>query len=238
MVDNTPVKKILNSYQIAEDPVYVVEEKARIKTFSRHLTKINSLRPNKGKLLDIGAYTGVFLHLARQSGWEVSGIDPSSWAVSQAKIRYKINLRQTILRKNLFKKNMFDVITMWDVIEHFNDPIEAVEISHSLLKPGGILVMTTMDIASPISRLLREKWPWLMRMHRVYFSRETMRKMLINHSFSDIIIRPHIRWVSVRYLSSRFNHHHALTLLHSTGLGNIMLPFYAGDLFDVYATRD
>lgn len=232
IADETSDNDILISYENVEDALYIGEEAGRIKTFTHHLKRIEKIC-RKGKLLDIGSYTGLFLSIAKNRGWQVEGIEPSRWAVKQAKNMYGIVLKQGPIKLGYFPKDSFDVITVWDAIEHFANPLQALKTCHSYLKPGGCLFMSTMDIGSFAARILGSKWPWLMHMHRVYFSKKTMKKMLIKAGFTNIQFRPHIRYVSARYLISKLTHSKPI----SHPLGNILIPFYVGDLFEVYAKK-
>lgn len=227
IIDDTSKKDIIESYTTAEDPVYVDEMMARIKTFSNHLRRLAGYFPKTGKLLDIGAYTGVFMSMSRKIGWKVWGIEPSIWAVKQAK---GLNIKNTILQPNLFPKTFFDVITIWDVIEHFSDPLVALQTVFDYLKPGGVLAMTTMDVDSLTAKLLGKTWPWYMRMHRVYFSKRTMKQMLEKAGFTEVRFNPHIRCLSIRYLLSKF-------IKIRLPFDNLIIPIYLGDLFDVYAKK-
>ena len=227
IVDDTSEKNIINSYTNAQDPVYVNEMDARIKTFSVHLKRLAKYFPQAGRLLDVGAYTGVFLNLARKAGWQATGIEPSKWAVGQAGDLLIIN---DILRPNIFPKASFEVVTIWDVIEHFSDPVKALFIVSDYLKPDGILAMTTMDVESITAKIFGKKWPWYMRMHRVCFSKQTITKTLEKCGFVDIKFNSHIRYLSIRYLLSKFTK-------IKFPLDNIIIPVYFGDLFDVYARK-
>jgi len=232
--DNNPLKNILDNYEEVEDPIYLSEEAARIKTFSRHLKNINKLSCNKGILLEVGAYTGLFLSMAKKAGWQVKGVEPSKWAVIQAKKHYGLTVKKGILKPGYFRPETFDVVVMWDVIEHIPDPLRDLRTCYSYLKPGGMIVMSTIDINSLAAKILRSHWPWLIDMHRVYFSKSTMRKMLKKVGFTKISFRPHIRFVSIRYLISRFVH---INKYSSLPFGNVIIPFYIGDLFDIYAQK-
>lgn len=227
IVDDTSEENIIKSYTDAQDPVYVNEMDARIKTFSVHLKRLAKYFPKAGRLLDVGAYTGVFLNLARKVGWKVEGIEPSKWAVGQAG---DLSIKNGILRPDIFQKASFDVVTIWDVIEHFADPVKALFIVSDYLKPNGILAMTTMDVKSVTAKILGKKWPWYMRMHRVYFSKQTITRMLKQCGFEDIKFNPHIRYLSIRYLLSKF------TKVRFP-LDSTIIPVYLGDLFDVYARK-
>ena len=67
----------------------------------------------------------------------------------------------------------FDVITMWDVIEHVDDPLSELRSkAYSLLKPGGVIVVHTMNIDSVTARLMGRTVVRLMDMHIHYFGRK------------------------------------------------------------------
>lgn len=196
---------LIESYEDVEDPVYLDEEAGRIATFSRHLRLLDRISAGrKGHLLEIGAYTGLFAHLASTDGWDVTGLEPSAWAVGLAEEHYGIRLTQGSLAEGLFEPQSFDAVVAWDVIEHVPTPAEFVRLCRGYLKPGGIIALSTMDAASPLARVLGPRWPWLMCMHRVYFTRDTMRRMLAAEGFNDIRFQAHVRYVSVRFLASRF----------------------------------
>lgn len=243
MADQTSVGEITISYEEVVDPTYIEEFPARAKTFSAHLKHLDKLHPNKGRLLDVGAYTGAFMYLAKNRGWQVEGVEPSHWGIKQAKNHYNLGIKHGILKSGYFKNSSFDVVTMWDVIEHFPDPLASLKIASNYLKSGGTIAMTTIDVASPVARLLGARWPWFMQMHRVYFSKQTMRLMLQELGFTGIEFYPHIRWISLRYLLTRIK---ALIpsmpvpeklLYRILRSDRPMLPIYAGDLFDVYAKK-
>lgn len=227
IVDDTWEENIIKSYTNAQDPVYVNEMNARVKTFNVHLKRLAKYFPKAGRLLDVGAYTGVFLNLARKVGWKVEGIEPSKWAVRQAG---DLSIKNGILKPNIFPKASFDVVTIWDVIEHFSDPVKALFVVFDYLKSDGILAMTTMDVESITARIMGKRWPWYMRMHRVYFSKKTIKVMLTKAGFADIKFNPHIRYLSLRYLLSKFTK-------IKFPFDSVIIPVYLGDLFDVYARK-
>src|SRR5207249_10956114 len=97
----------------------------------------------------------------------------------------------------------FDVITMWDVIEHLPDPAGALETMRRLLRPGGLLAISTMDVDAPVARLLGRRWPWYMQMHLWYFSRRTLTRMVQASGYDVIGIRRHCRVVRLGYVASQ-----------------------------------
>src|SRR5215208_1072400 len=175
---------VLDNYVKVEDPLYVEERQGRVITFGKHLLPMHRfIGPPAGRtLLDIGAHIGVFVEVARRAGWQATGIEPSHWSVEMARQSGTELIEGTLASSNL-PDDHFDVVTLWDVIEHLSDP--KTELGHvfRVLKPGGWVVIHTMNIESPFARLMGKKWPWFMEMHLYYFSERTLRCLLEKTGF-------------------------------------------------------
>jgi len=241
-----PVAEIEECYRRVEDPVYLREEDGRVRTFNRLLDEVRRAGRFAGagarKLLDVGCYTGVFLDQARRRGYDVAGLEPSNWAREVAR-RRGLTVFDGLLAENRLPEESFDVVTVWDVIEHFGDPLAEVKRVARLLKPGGLLALSTMDIDSGFARLLGPQWPWLMRMHLYYFSPGTLRAMLEAAGLEVVEVRRHRRIVSARYLLEK-----AAAAAPAAGpllrvlanlplLGRVYVPVNFGDLINVYAVK-
>lgn len=98
---------------------------------------------NNGKLLDVGCATGFFLSLAKRDFY-VYGLDISEYAVEVAK-KNGLNAKVGELKKGIFQENSFDIITMWDFIEHVPNPNEVLNVANGLLKKEGILYLLTTN---------------------------------------------------------------------------------------------
>jgi hypothetical protein len=72
----------------------------------------------------------------------------------------------------------FAVVTMWDALEHYTDPVSELRRARAVTRSGGYLVLTTMRVDAPVVRLLRRRWPWYMRMHLSYFTPATVERAL------------------------------------------------------------
>jgi len=236
---------IIETYQAVEDPLYVEEREGRVLTFEHHLKPLEQLTgpPDGRLLLDVGAYTGVFVEIAARHGWDAWGVEPSRWAVEQARAR-GLQMVQGTLETVELSEETFDVVTVWDVIEHVTDPRGTLEQAHHLLKPGGLLVVHTIDIESPFARLMGARWPWLMEMHIYYFSRRTLRAMLEACGFRVLSDRPQGRYLRLGYLMNRVGALFPLVgrpaewLVTKLGLRGLAVPVNLGDLFTAYATKD
>jgi len=235
-------KDIVETYKAVEDRLYVEERQGRVLTFERHLKPLERITgpPNHRALLDVGCHIGVFVEIAAEHGWDAWGIEPSRWAVEQARQRGLNVIWGTLETANLPEQG-YDVITLWDVIEHLTDPQGAIKQAYRLLRPGGLLVIHTIDIDSMFARVLGRRWPWLMEMHLFYFSRRTLRTMLEQSGFEVISDRPQGRYLRLGYLTNRLgalipilgrSAEWAVTCL---GLRGVPIPVNLGDLFTAYA---
>lgn len=236
--------ELLNAYEDVKDETYVAERFGRKRTFARHLHLLERFAGSAdGRLLlDVGAYTGVFVETALEYGWRAIGIEPSHWAASIAQ-KEGIPVIQGTLDSPELEDRRFDVITMWDVIEHLIDPSAELKKSFHLLEPGGLLAVHTMDIESLTARLMGERWPWLMDMHIHYFSRRTLTKFLEKSGFKVIWSGAQGRYLSLGYLGTRVS---GLSqplgrlidgVVGRSGLNGVNVPVNFGDLITAIAMR-
>jgi SAM-dependent methyltransferase len=99
------------------------------------------------RLLDLGFGGGTFLESARDAGWQVAGADPDSIAVAAA-LKRGLDVRQGGIETFSDMPGHFDVITINHVIEHVHNPRTTLQTAYQLLKPGGILWLSTPNIQS------------------------------------------------------------------------------------------
>lgn len=235
---------IKHNYEIVEDPLYLREREARELTFEKHLQKFESFTgPGNGqRLLDVGAYLGVFVEMANQHGWAGCGLEPSLWAVQYARER-GLSMIQGTLEAAHLPEASYDAVTLWDVIEHLGDPIGEMRHVYHVLRPGGWIAVHTMDIASPFARLMGRRWPWLMEMHVYYFTRHTLARLLEAAGFRVAAVRPEGRYLRLKYLTTRLRPYSGLLadtvdrVASATGLDRVPLRLNFGDLVTAYAQK-
>jgi SAM-dependent methyltransferase len=137
----------------------------------------------------------------------------------------------------------FDVVTMWDVIEHVADPFGEMQQAYRLLKPGGLLVVHTMDIDSLFAQLMGDRWPWLMEMHIYYFSQHTLRGMLEKAGFTVIGSAAQGRYLRLGYFATRIGGFSRLLgralggMFRALHVREVPVPLNFGDLFTAYAFK-
>jgi hypothetical protein len=236
--------ELLDAYSNVEDELYLEERTARELTFRRHLEAMETIiGPANGRtLLDVGAYIGIFIEMAGQSGWEALGVEPSYWAVNEAQVKNLPVIEGTLYSSSLVGSK-FDVITMWDVIEHLADPRADLTIAYERLVSGGYVVIHTMDIDSLMARIMGSRWPWLMDMHLQYFSQRTLSEMLRQSGFEVIWSGSQGRYLSLGYLATRLGGLNSTVgnigkgLVEKLHISKHALLINLGDLFTIYARR-
>lgn len=236
--------QLLSAYTAVEDETYLQEREGRELTFEKHLASLEKIigSANGRRLLDVGAYIGVFVEIAQKAGWEACGVEPSEWAVGVAQ-KHGLPVIQGTQDAPELAGQTFDVVTMWDVIEHVDDPAGEIQKAYNLLKPGGTLVLHTMDIDSLTARLMGKRWPWLMDMHIHYFSQATLAQMLQQKGFTILHSGAHGRYLRLGYVATRVGGlnqalgHMIMWLVNSFNLSEVAIPINFGDLFTVYARK-
>jgi SAM-dependent methyltransferase len=208
MVYNNPQpdpEELLNIYKEVEDPLYLEETQAREYTFKRSLDQLHRFIKPPGTLLDVGCYTGAFMQVAEVEGWEVSGLEISTWAADIARKAQKGPVYDVTLDQLPLPPGGFDVITSWDVMEHLPQPAAFLQDAANLLKPGGILAFSTHMVDSWAVRLLGTRYPFFMEMHLVHFSRATARRILEDQGYELLRIYTHRRILRIGYFLEKLS---------------------------------
>lgn len=135
---------------------------------------LESIRPHgpAGRLLDIGAGTGMLVEQAAAMGYDAEGVEPSRWMQDRAVARGLSVRLGTFPHPQC--KGPYDVVTMIDVIEHVADPLGLLKALHAALRDRGILAVVTPDVRSLAARLLGRRWWHFRPAHIGYFDRSTL----------------------------------------------------------------
>lgn len=147
--------------------------------FNAKLKIIEKFKPEKGKILDIGCSYGFFLEVAKKRGWDVYGIEINPITGGYAKDKFGDKIFIGKIENSYFETDSFDVITLWDVIEHGVDPVKFLQTIKRYLKPSGTICIQVPNIDSYISKIKNKNWDWLTPGdHLYFFSPETLLKTL------------------------------------------------------------
>ncbi len=197
-------EEIEELYRDVEDPEYFASEDERRGSFRAALARIESLglvRP-PGRLLEIGSSVGLFLDEARRMGWDAHGIEPSRWAAESARAR-GLSVFNGTLSEFVPEGGPFDLVVSWDVWEHLEDPVAALRSAYELLRPGGVFVFTTVNLGGLGRKIFRGRWPWFMRMHLHYFTRESLIRMVRSSGFEVLSTKTEAKTLKLGYVLDR-----------------------------------
>ena len=141
-------------------------------------------QPGGLKLLDIGCSTGLFLNEARSAGYTVRGAELSPSTAGFARDHFGLDVHPGDWRNADYADGSFDVVTLFDVIEHLPDPLAELRAIRRLLKPGGLLLQSTPNIDGLFPRLSHplanrlDYWPHPEPPYHLYqFSERTLTQL-------------------------------------------------------------
>jgi 2-polyprenyl-3-methyl-5-hydroxy-6-metoxy-1,4-benzoquinol methylase len=206
----------------------------------RILAALGKIHPQKGTLLDVGAATGILIHLARKKGWEPDGVEPSSWAVAVAKDKYDLMMMEGSLETVTLQSGSYTVVTLVDFIEHISHPNEALSKIHEALKLGGTVCLVTPDIQSLAAKAMGKRWWHFRPGHLAYFSKKSLFTLLERSGF-HILRWSRYSWTfSAYYLLSRMSLFQFLVKNPRMALFWKKFPIKLAlrDSFEVYAKKE
>ncbi len=166
-----------------------------IRIYSAALAELRRLAP-AGRLLDVGCGRGVFLDLARSAGFETSGIELSKRHVDWARSQFELDVVAGEFLDSEHTPASFEIVTMWDFLEHVIDPIAVLNRARELLAPQGLLLVFTIDANSLFNhiadllasasggRIARPLELLYDVHHNHYFTRRSLEQLLDNQGFA------------------------------------------------------
>jgi SAM-dependent methyltransferase len=198
--DTHPVRRVLRAHPIPpEMPEMVHSDPAREKTSRRRISLLRKQVPAHARLLEIGVRDGSFGAAASRE-YDYVGIDRSSAVAKHARGR-GLEVYCATLANFVNTGPAFDAITSFHVFENMPDPHDALSRIKDLLKPGGILFLTTFDTEG-IGYLLteRKRMAQNFRTHLILYSRSAMIELLENSGFEIEAIGPDFEYRDHKFL--------------------------------------
>jgi 2-polyprenyl-3-methyl-5-hydroxy-6-metoxy-1,4-benzoquinol methylase len=184
---DTPIDMV-SFYQAMSDDEYDQGEVARQRQFE---DLIRTFKIAKGsKWLDVGCGTGALVEMANKMEYRAIGIDPSIALIEKGLAKGRPISCATLENFSLGDE-LFDVISLIDVIEHVNNPIAIMSLVSKHLKPNGFVCLSTPDASSIFARALKMKW-WHVRVaHIGYFDKKTLSLTFRKNGFEILrLFRP------------------------------------------------
>jgi len=157
-------------------------------TKESYLQVLKLLESNGGgrSILDVGCGNGSFVDAAMVQGYKIRGIDPSQSAVDVAQ-GFNLPVQNIDFFSGKIKESSFDVLTMFEVIEHVPEPVRFLNRAEHVVKPGGLIYITTPNFNSLDRRVLGKNWNGFHREHLTYFTPATLIKAISNNSGLEVL---------------------------------------------------
>lgn len=163
---------------------YAAMHKALAPHFRRRLRILAQHLPHRGRLLDVGCADGYFLELARAEGWEVAGVEVSEAMAAEAAARLGIPVGTSL---DALPPAQFDGVTLWEVVEHFSQPLAELRRIRDRLRPGGLVMLSTPNAGHWQAVREPERWTnYRPPAHLVLFTVESLHLALEEAGFARI----------------------------------------------------
>ena len=202
-----------DSYWRSESPKslgysdYRADERLYLDTFRRRLAFALRDGPRAGRALDVGCAAGFCMAVLRERGFETHGVEVSETIGSHARDHFGFDtVHFGTLESSPHPDHHFDLITMWDVVEHVVDPRALLMKAAQLLVPGGLLVIETQDIESRFARALGPRWHHYKHAEHIYhFTPSTVTALLDDAGFETgkLTHRYGGKYVSFAFIAER-----------------------------------
>ncbi|MEE2887098.1 MAG: class I SAM-dependent methyltransferase [Planctomycetota bacterium] len=192
---------------------YAEEEPLYLRTFRRRLELVRAYIPQGSiRVLDIGCAAGFFLRVMKEEGHDVRGVEVSADIASLAIEHLGAEnihvgfLQQLAPQHPGFEPGSFDLVTMWDVIEHVPNPQDLLEQARRLLKPDGVLILETQNVDSRFAGMLGKKWQHFKHEEHLYhFNPKTITRLLADTGYQVVRNTPKFggKYVSLGFIAER-----------------------------------
>lgn len=223
---------------------YDKDKQAMAGTFEFYLDKIKEFSAEKGNILDVGTATGYFLEIAKMRNWNVMGVEISHFASKKARDR-GLNVVTGKLENLNVPYEYFNVITFWDVLEHFSNPKLQLLLVRKMLKDGGIIAINTPDASSFVAKILGKHWHLLVPPeHLVIFNQRNLSILLKSCGFDVLWTGKVGKKFTIQYALQVFSNKLKLKpfaqvaeFFKYNALGKINIPINLRDNFLIIAKK-
>jgi SAM-dependent methyltransferase len=171
-----------------------------------------------GTLFEVGVGAGFFLKAAERAGWKVSGIEFSAEAAQFATAELGLEVKRERAELMILDAGCFDVVVMFDVLEHLSDPLGVLASVRQALRPGGLAVISTPNLNALSKFFLGSDWAVLSPAeHLYYFTEATLTRALQKAGYQKLeFIRHHPTAGARETMNAFYTHapHSAKTMLY------------------------
>jgi 2-polyprenyl-3-methyl-5-hydroxy-6-metoxy-1,4-benzoquinol methylase len=246
--DDKIIAQVYNNSQYHSEERYDISQnhKKLKSNWQKRLKQITSLGYHQGSLLDVGCATGIFLKNAEDAGWRIEGIETSKSAAKKAANllgNSKVKLVDFI---EYASPHLFDVITLWALIEHVKDPLQYLSKVHDLLRPGGLIVLTIPNVNSVSCKLLKKEWRYYIPPeHLFYFGKKSINYALSRTGFRIVKMKSLFRHIAFFKRDSHLRKYYSKNFIFRSIVKSILFPlylinsfFHLGEALEIYAIKD
>lgn len=185
----------------------------------RILRKLTTLRrtrrlkryATKGRMLEVGCGAGDFLHAAHRAGWEVAAVEYSESLVNGLRTELSFDAHSGELRPGLWAPESFDVVVLWSVLEHVQNPLETLNTVSSYLKPGGTVFLQFPTVQGVKSgEFFKQYWAILdLPRHLNFFGRKSLSELCNKAGMELTVFKTPLLDIGWCYLTSCANYANA-----------------------------
>ena len=197
--------KFEDNYKAVVDFAYLNQFKFKKTSFTLFLEKIKNHLNKNCTVLEIGAYYGVLGKLIQPLVKEYTGLELSKHASDYSKNNSNLNIINQSIEEYSKNNKKYDIIIMTDVIEHLDKPFELLSLIEKSLNKNGKLILSTFNFDSLFSKMMGKNYPWIIPMHKYYFSNTTLKNALTESKLELFDIQNDTRIISLEYLLHKFN---------------------------------
>lgn len=152
-----------------------------------------------GKILDIGCGTGEFLNILSPEKWEKWGVEPAKFT-NEILEKNGIKAVTSGFMESDLPNNYFDVVTMFDVIEHIDNPVNYIKLIKKVLKDDGIVLVATPNVTSLMAHLSGKYWYHFSPIgHITFYNPKILKKIMQKEGFENFFIKKYDYNLSFTY---------------------------------------
>ena len=209
---------------------YFEMEHLKKRTAEQRLKYIRKYGKSRGRLLDVGCSVGFFIEVAQDSGFDVQGVELSAQAIAIAKDSVRDKISQADANEHIRKYGAcYEVVTAYDIIEHTQNPKAFVSDLYNALVPGGVVAIAAPDTDHFLRYVMGKNWSMLQPMqHNFLLSKRSIRAMLVEAGFEDIVVLPARKTLTLNYLFGQLSQTNpVITRLYN--FAGKFIPSWIGD---------
>jgi SAM-dependent methyltransferase len=226
--------------KLYEESTYLYDDLSPFitKTYMRYVREAMKLlrhQPKPWSSMDIGCGDGFMVHAMQNAGFDAWGIEPSDDATGKADAAIRTKIIRDMAGPETLGREKYDLLTCFQTLDHIPDPVSFAHHCFDALKPGGVVLFINHDIASWTAKILGKYCPMIDVVHTYLHTPSTMRTLFTRTGFTEVSVQsvrsdyPLWYWFHMVPFG-KVGKTRMIAFLRKIGIGNILVPLYAGNL--------